>query len=94
MLSNQRLGLGISVAQIDARSKLQALAVSTGGRSFFVSDVDELTGPYEQIETELRSQYLLGFYMPDDIDEGSEWREITVRVDGAGEIRALPGYYP
>lgn len=88
------IGIGISVAQIEARLRLQALAESTGGRAWFVSNVDELAGPYEQIETELRSQYLLGFYVPSDVEEGSEWREIVVRVDGADDVRALPGYYP
>lgn len=88
------IGIGISVAQVEARSRLQALAESTGGRSWFVADVNELAEPYQKIEQELRSQYLLGFYMPEDVPAGSDWREISVEVQGAGEVRALPGYYP
>lgn len=88
------IGLGISVAQLEARSRLQALASSTGGRSWFVSDVGELNEPYEQIERELRSQYLLGFYAPPQAEPGGEWREVVVRVEGADEVRAVPGYYP
>lgn len=88
------IGIGISAMQIEARSNLQALAESTGGRSWFISAVDELSEPYEQIERELRSQYLLGFYAPEEAAAGGEWREIVVQVEGADEVRAVPGYYP
>jgi Ca-activated chloride channel family protein len=88
------IGIGISPVQLEARSNLQALASSTGGRAWFISDVGELTEPYEQIERELRSQYLLGFYAPETAEAGNEWRELVVRVEGADEVRAVPGYYP
>lgn len=88
------IGIGIPVAQIEARSRLRALAESTGGRSWFVSSADELADPYRQIEQELRSQYLLGFYVRDEARARGDWREITILVDGADEVRAIPGYYP
>jgi Ca-activated chloride channel homolog len=88
------IGIGIPVAQIEARSRLRALAESTGGRSWLVASADELADPYRQIEQELRSQYLLGFYVREQARARGDWREITILVDGADEVRAIPGYYP
>ena len=43
--------------------------------------------------TELRSQYVLGFYPPDGVKPGSKWREVTVQVSD-GKAKTIRGYYP
>ena len=45
-----------------------------------------------EIQTELRSQYVIGFYPPPDAKPG-KWRELDVRVS-EGKVRTMRGYYP
>jgi len=75
----------------DAKHKLAKLADETGGRAFVIKSADELQGVYGQIETELRSQYLLAY--ESDQPEGEErFRQVEVKVKG-GKARTIRGYY-
>jgi Ca-activated chloride channel homolog len=67
------------------------VASLSGGRSFFVRDLRELTPTLQTIASELRHQYLLGYAPP----EGrSGWRSIRVRVNRPqAQVRARDGYY-
>jgi VWFA-related protein len=87
------IGLGISGISIDVRPRLAQLAAETGGTAFFINDPTELGSIYQQIETELRSQYLLAFYPAADAKPGGEWRPIRVQVQGAN-AKTTRGYYP
>ena len=89
------IGLGIPVLSTGVRNKLQRLAEETGGRSFFISEAEELDGVYGRIGEELRSRYLLA-YLPDPPPEpASGFRRVEVKVDERGaRARALRGYYP
>lgn len=87
------IGIGIPITAREARGALARLASETGGRAWFPADVSSLSPIYRDIETELRSQYLLGFYPPPDVADQRDWREIEVKVDGA-EVRTIRGYYP
>ena len=72
--------------------QLRRLARETGGRFFRVSRIEQLTEVYEQLERELRSQYLLTFQPPTDADPG--FREISIRLDRPGlTARSRRGYY-
>lgn len=74
-----------------ARNRLRELARETGGRAFAIRAASELTGVYQEIEDELRSQYLIA-YAPDGQGEPDTFREVEVEVKG-GEARTIRGYY-
>jgi len=87
------VGIGIRPQEIDTRYKMQRFATETGGASFQISDVTELNHIYADIQAELRSQYLLGFYPPAGVKPGGKWREVNVQVS-PGKARTIRGYYP
>ena len=64
----------------------------TGGTVYNIEKADDLQRIYDDIQTELRSQYVLGFYPSPDIKAG-KWREVEVKVT-EGKARTLKGYYP
>jgi Ca-activated chloride channel homolog len=76
------------------KKKLSRLAEETGGRTFFLKNVDELPGIYSAIEQELRSQYLIA-YQSTNISGGSEFRTVDLKVGRPGlEAKTIRGYYP
>ncbi|MFY9820683.1 MAG: VWA domain-containing protein [Thermoanaerobaculia bacterium] len=84
------IGLGDDV---DKR-KMSKLAEETGGRSFFLKNVDELAGIYASVEQELRSQYLIG-YQSTNTSGGNTFRSVELKVDKPGlEAKTIRGYYP
>ena len=87
------IGLGVGRTQMILRNKLNDLAKATGGRSFFISKAEDLAPVYDDIERELRSQYLLA-YTSDRGGESDEYREVEVRVKGRFKARTISGYYP
>lgn len=87
------VGIGLKVADIDVRSKLNRFAAETGGNTYYIDDAAGLTKIYADIENELRSQYVLGFYPPEDVKPGGKWREVTVQVS-EGKAKTIRGYYP
>lgn len=73
-------------------NRLESLARSVGGRVFVTRVGEDLEAIYREIDEELRSQYLLGYYVRDREDE--DWRPITVEVDRPGaRARTVTGYY-
>lgn len=88
------IGLRIGRTDIGVRRKLENLAQETGGRTFYIKEAVELDEVYDEIEAELRSQYLLA-YNSDQGGIGTEYREITLEVKG-GKLqgRTIRGYYP
>jgi hypothetical protein len=48
---------------------------------------------YDDIQAELRSQYILGFYPSPDIKPGGKWREVTVQAS-EGKVKTIKGYFP
>jgi Ca-activated chloride channel homolog len=90
------IGLNIGRLDIDVRRKLNELSQVTGGRSFFIRRAVELQDVYDEIEQELRSQYLIA-YNSDRPESGGEgrFREVDVKVRGSGlSARTISGYYP
>ncbi|MDX1632355.1 MAG: VWA domain-containing protein [Thermoanaerobaculia bacterium] len=86
------IGLQNDALDVRAKWKLRKLAEATGGRSFFISRAEELSGIYRQIERELASQYLLA-YASDQT--GLEYRRVEVEVKRRGlDARTIPGYFP
>jgi Ca-activated chloride channel family protein len=75
--------------------KLQKIAEETGGRAFFLKNVDELAGIYATIEAELRSQYLVAYQSSNTTSGGNVFRAIDLKVNKPGlEAKTIRGYYP
>ncbi|HYI11257.1 MAG TPA: VWA domain-containing protein [Thermoanaerobaculia bacterium] len=87
------IGLGIRTTDIDVKHKLNKLCAETGGTAYYIDDAKDLTRIYTDIENELRSQYILGFYPPSDVKSGGKWREVSVDV-AEGKVKTIRGYYP
>lgn len=88
------IGLRIGKLQIGVRRKLENLAEETGGRTFYISEATELFGVYDEIEEELRSQYLVA-YNSDQPGNEDKYREVEVKVKGGKlKARTIRGYYP
>jgi VWFA-related protein len=72
---------------------LRDLAEQTGGRAFFPYSVDDLALSFQNIGTELRSQYFIA-YSPSSPPVNGQYRKIEVRTDRKGLIvRTRKGYY-
>lgn len=88
------IGLNLSFMDTGIKSKLNELSASSGGRAFFTNDPKELPGIYKQIETELRSRYLLA-YNSTEAGTQTGYRPVEVKVKKSGlKARAEKGYYP
>ena len=84
------IGIGIRTFDMDVRGKLARLCTETGGTVYYINEANELSKIYADIQNELRSQYLLGFY-PNA--QGTRWREVSVNVADA-RVKTIRGYYP
>jgi len=75
------------------KSRVDRLVESTGGRVFYAKEYESLDAVYDEIEIELRSQYLLTYYP--DSNRGSSWRDVDIAVTKKGlRPRTLSGYWP
>ena len=76
------------------RWNLQKLADETGGRSFFIPDVSQLSEIYTLIQQDLRSQYLLA-YQSSNTTNSTDFRTIELKMsDNAYTPKTISGYYP
>jgi Ca-activated chloride channel family protein len=87
------IGLGIRGAEVDVKSKINKLCTETGGTSYYIDNVTDLGRIYTDIQNELRSQYVLGFYPGADVKTGGKWREVSVQT-AEGKVKTIKGYYP
>jgi VWFA-related protein len=86
--------IGIDLKDFETRTKLQRLAEETGGRSFFVGVSSDLTRTFEEVEKELRSQYLLA-YQSSNQGREEKFRSVEVKMAKPGlEAKTVRGYYP
>jgi Ca-activated chloride channel family protein len=87
------IAIGMKATDIDVKYKLQKFCSETGGSLYSIDSVEQLSRIYDDIQNELRSQYVLGFYPPGDVKAGGKWREISVQVS-EGHAKTIRGYYP
>jgi Ca-activated chloride channel family protein len=78
-------------------TSLDELAKITGGHMYTAMDRENLITSVENINWELRSQYVLG-YMPDPLQHDGRWRKLRVTVRRAAgmpklHVYARKGYY-
>lgn len=77
----------------NAKYELDMLARESGGVSYAPEAIDDLAGVYEQIATELKSQYSLGYVSTNAAADGA-WRRLQILSKEAGtEIRSRGGYF-
>ena len=77
-----------------AENLLNKLAEETGGKAFFPKELSEVHSIAQQISTDLRTQYSLGYYPSNGKKDGT-YRAVRVQVNsGARRIiaRTRPGY--
>jgi Ca-activated chloride channel family protein len=78
---------------LEAKYVLEKLATESGGSSFAPAQIKDLSDVYEQIATELKSQYNLGYISTNAKTDGA-WRRIQVLCKRPGlEVRTRNGYY-
>ncbi len=84
---------GLSLFGRSFTSRINRLVEATGGRVFYSKEYGHLGEVYEEIDRELRSQYLLAYY-PSDPGRSRAWRDVDVEVAQRGlEPRTLSGYW-
>ncbi len=84
---------GLSLLMRSFSSRVNRLVEATGGRVFYAKEYSNLREVYEEIEHELRSQYLLAYY-PREPSRGESWRTVDIDVDQRGLTpRTLSGYW-
>jgi len=87
------IGINIRISEVDARYKLSRFCSETGGNAYYIDQASDLGRIYSDIQNELRSQYILGFYPPEGVKPGSKWRTVDVQVS-EGKAKTIRGYYP
>lgn len=71
--------------QREALKELGRLAQGTGGRLFELENEQALPGVLDEIVTDLREQYVLGF-APDPAGSPGRLRKLSVKVPGRGRV--------
>ena len=88
------IGVGMGFADMGGTAKMKALAAETGGVAYFIKDTKELKETYDQLEKDLRSQYLLSYYA-ESTKKDQQYRTIEVKVDRPdARVRTIRGYIP
>jgi Ca-activated chloride channel family protein len=76
-----------------AKAQLEALTLATGGRSWFLADVNAIAAVTPEIAHEIRNQYVIGYTSSDPTKDG-KFRSIRVEVNVPGAtVRTRSGYY-
>jgi Ca-activated chloride channel family protein len=73
------------------------LSQETGGK-YYYANADQLDRAFQQVSDDLRTQYLLGYYPTRRTPQATDFRRITVQLNGepkdaAYNVRHRPGYY-
>lgn len=93
MKREPRESAGLSLFTRSFSSRVDRLVEATGGRVFYAKEYRDLDEVYEEIERELRSQYLLTYY-PSTDGRRSGWRDVDIDVLRKGLVpRTLSGYW-
>lgn len=87
------IGIGIRGVDAEVKGRLNRLTTETGGSSYYIDSAGDLSKIYTDIQNELRSQYVLGFYPAPEVKAGGKWREVTVQT-AEGRVKTIRGYYP
>jgi Ca-activated chloride channel family protein len=83
----------MTVGQKTGKVALQKMADETGGRAFFPKTLEELAVKFQDIGTELRSQYAIAYQPSNNLSDGT-YRRIRIDVANKEYLArpARPGY--
>ncbi len=77
----------------NAKYELDVLARESAGKSYAPEELKDLAGVYEEIATELKSQYSLG-YVSTNSEQDGKWRRLQILTAASGTVvRVREGYY-
>jgi Ca-activated chloride channel family protein len=80
-------------AQLRETDALATTVGTSGGRVHSIEEIDDAADAFRAILSELRDQYVIGYYPSRDLDDGT-WHTVLVRVDEPDvDIRVRGGYY-
>ena len=78
------------------RLVLNQIAESTGGQAYFPLSLKELDKIYDQIGSEIRAQYTIGYVSANEAADG-RWRKVEITVTRPGgkdlKLRSRKGYF-
>ncbi|MCC6745554.1 MAG: VWA domain-containing protein [Acidobacteria bacterium] len=76
------------------RDVLTSLSEQTGGRAYFPESYDDLRTAFQQINLEMRSQYLIA-YEPTNAARDGAFRSIDIRLPGRSDVKVFHrrGYF-
>lgn len=92
------IGIGDKRYEGINKDALTNLAEKTGGRAFFPKKDTDLAAAFQEIEQELRSQYLLAYSSTNKSRDG-KFRSMTIEISNPGlakeklRLRYRPGYF-
>jgi VWFA-related protein len=92
------IGIGDKKYEGVNKSELNQMAEKTGGRAFFPRKADDLVSAFQEIEQELRSQYLLAYSSTNKAHDG-KFRTLMLEITNPElkkqglRLRYRPGYY-
>jgi VWFA-related protein len=84
--------LGLSPAEISGPKLLSEIASQTGGRAFPASRPSDLPSVAARIATELRNQYVLGYYPKDQARDG-KYHKVEVKLAQPKGISPLKAHW-
>ncbi len=87
------IAIGVKGVDVEVKHILARFCAETGGNMYSIDSASQLGKIYDDIENELRSQYILGFYPGEDVKPGGKWHDVTVQVS-EGRAKTIRGYYP
>jgi Ca-activated chloride channel family protein len=75
------------------------MSEDTGGKYYYVVDPSDLEPAFQHVSDDLRTQYLLGYYAPEDRGGDTSFRRIKVTLTdpaqgGSYSLRYRTGYFP
>ncbi|HVE71616.1 MAG TPA: VWA domain-containing protein [Thermoanaerobaculia bacterium] len=84
----------IGIGHLIANGPMKTLAAETGGVAYFVRSTKDLDATYAELEKDLRTQYLLGYYTQTTKNDQA-YRTIEVKVDRPdAKARTIRGFIP
>jgi Ca-activated chloride channel family protein len=82
--------------RLEQRIRLTQIAEATGGLAFFPATKKDIDVAYEQVTSDVKSRYLIGYVSSNQANDG-RWRKLDIRVNRpdlkSAKIRSRKGYY-
>ncbi len=88
------IAVGGGLGDLLLPAAIKSLAAETGGKVYTARRASDLAGTYQQLEAELRSQYLVSYYS-ESSSRDRTYRRVDVRIDRKNaKVRTIRGYIP